>query len=92
MFLSSHPNIRTIYRLDLFINKVERQMASSSVVVRPDKLVSDDAISDTQVVQSVALPLHVQILQRALKLDRFINQVENVFQGVLTECNQSHPK
>ena len=34
--------------------------------------------------QRVALPLHVQKLQRALNLDRFIDQVERVFNEALS--------
>ena len=80
-------------RLDSFVvNKLNRQMAAGSVVSRSGKQEPGDVALDTQVVQRVALPLHVQTLQRALKLDRLFSQVESVFQGALDQHNHQQPK
>lgn len=53
-------------------------MASGGSVVVSQAPVAGEESMVASGVQKVALPLHVQMLQRALNVDRLINQVQAV--------------
>ncbi len=66
---------------------------STKEAVSSDKMATPPVASNLSVskntpgsshIQRVALPLHVQKLHRALNLDRFIDQVEQVFNESLS--------
>ncbi len=54
-------------------------MATGVVEAGPSVLPSSVTMTSTQVVQTVALPLHVQMLQKALRMDYVFDEFDRLF-------------
>ncbi len=54
-------------------------MATGGVEAGPSVLPSGVTMTSTQVVQTVALPLHVQMLQKALRMDYVFDEFDRLF-------------
>ena len=54
-------------------------MATSSVEVRPLTQVAEVVVRGVESTQRVALPLHIQMLQKALRMDRVFDEFDQLF-------------
>ena len=54
-------------------------MATSSADVRPLTQPAEVAVRGAESTQRVALPLHIQMLQKALRMDRVFDEFDQLF-------------
>lgn len=59
-------------------------MATGGVEAGPSVLPSSVTMTSTQVIQTVALPLHVQMLQKALRMDYVFDEFDRLFKDRIT--------